>query len=207
MFPRGHRIRLAVSNALWPMIWPTPSPATSQLRLGPAGTRLVLPVVPAAEPGLPEPVFPGPGPEEPPGGVRHWGEILPVRWTVQRDESGTAAVSWRGTSGSQFPWGRVVDEEYLRYEVHDDRPAEASAHGEARTEVHLDGAAAGHVVHPGPGRRRDVAALPLPPRAALGRCRHPRAQLGAPLPPRPVVTPGPVKSGPRLKSDPARRPL
>ncbi len=139
VFPRGHRIRLAVSNALWPMIWPTPSPATSQLRLGPAGTRLVLPVVPAAEPGLPEPVFPGPGPEEPPGGVRHWGEILPVRWTVQRDESGTAAVSWRGTSGSQFPWGRVVDEEYLRYEVHDDRPAEASAHGEARTEVHLAG--------------------------------------------------------------------
>jgi hypothetical protein len=71
--------------------------------------------------------------------VRHWGEILPVRWTVQRDETGTAAVSWRGTSGSQFPWGRVVDEEYLRYEVHDDRPAQASAHGEARTEVHLEG--------------------------------------------------------------------
>jgi hypothetical protein len=32
-----------------------------------------------------------------------------------------------------------VDEEYLRYEVHDDRPAQAAAHGEARTEVHLDG--------------------------------------------------------------------
>jgi hypothetical protein len=30
-----------------------------------------------------------------------------------------------------------VDEEYLRYEVDDDHPAEASARGEARTEVHL----------------------------------------------------------------------
>ena len=139
VFPRGHRIRLAVSNAMWPMIWPTPSPATAELRLGPAGTRLVLPVIPAAEPSLPEPRFPGPGPEESPGEVRHWGEILPVRWTVHRDEAGTVSVSWRGTSGSQFPWGRVVDEEYLCYQVHDDRPAQACAHGEARTEVHLDG--------------------------------------------------------------------
>ena len=144
VFPRGHRIRLAVSNAMWPMIWPTPSLATSELRLGPAGTRLVLPVIPAAEPArpeprFPEPGFPEPGPEEPPDGVRHWGEILPVRWAVHRDESGTVSVSWRGSSGTDFPWGRVVDEEYLRYEVHDDRPGQASAHGEARTEVHLDG--------------------------------------------------------------------
>ena len=154
VFPRGHRIRLAVSNAMWPMIWPTPSPATAELRLGPAGTRLVLPVIPPAVPAFPEPdlpepqfpearvpapQFPEPGPEEPPEGVRHWGEILPVRWTVHRDETGTVSVSWRGTSGSEFSWGRVVDEEYLRYTVHDDRPAQASAHGEARTEVHLDG--------------------------------------------------------------------
>jgi hypothetical protein len=129
---------------MWPMIWPTPSLATSELRLGPAGTRLVLPVIPAAEPArpeprFPEPGFPEPGPEEPPDGVRHWGEILPVRWAVHRDESGTVSVSWRGSSGTDFPWGRVVDEEYLRYEVHDDRPGQASAHGEARTEVHLDG--------------------------------------------------------------------
>ena len=68
VFPRGHRIRLAVSNALWPMIWPTPSPATSQLRLGPAGTRLVLPVVPAAEPGRRNPCSPGPGRRSRPAG-------------------------------------------------------------------------------------------------------------------------------------------
>jgi hypothetical protein len=139
VFPRGHRIRLAVSSALWPMIWPAPQPGESALRFGPDGTRLVLPVIPPAGAQLPAPQFPEPGPEEPPEGVRHWGEILPVRWTVHRDEGGTVSVSWRGASGTDFPWGRVVDEEYLRYEVHDDRPAQASAHGEARTEVHLDG--------------------------------------------------------------------
>jgi hypothetical protein len=139
VFPRGHRIRLTVSSALWPMIWPARQRGESTLRFGPDGTRLVLPVIPAAEVRLPEPVFPEPGPPELPAGVRHWGEIVPVRWTVHRDEAGTVSVSWRGTSGTDFPWGRIVDEEYLRYEVHDDRPAQACAHGEARTEIHLDG--------------------------------------------------------------------
>jgi hypothetical protein len=139
VFPRGHRIRLAVSSALWPMIWPAPQPGESTLRFGADGTRLVLPVIPPAEAELPVPRFPEPGPEDLPEGVRHWGEIVPVRWSVHRDEAGTVSVSWRGTSGSEFPWGRIVDEEYLRYEVHDDRPAQAAAHGEARTEVHLDG--------------------------------------------------------------------
>jgi uncharacterized protein len=137
VFPRGHRIRLTLSNAMWPMIWPTPSPATATVQLGPAGTRLVLPVVPAA--GRPAPVFAQPAPGDHAPGVRHWGEMLPVRWTLERDDTGASAIWWRGSTGTDFPWGRMVDEEYLRYCVHDARPASASAHGEARTEIHLDG--------------------------------------------------------------------
>jgi uncharacterized protein len=140
VFPRGHRIRLALSNAMWPMIWPTPRPATATVRLGPDGTRLVLPVVPAdPAAGRPVPVFAEPGPGEQPPGIRHWGDMVPVRWNLQRDDTGAAAIWWRGSTGTEFPWGRVVDEEYLRYSVHDARPASASAHGEARTEFHLDG--------------------------------------------------------------------
>jgi hypothetical protein len=62
-----------------------------------------------------------------------------VRWTLQRDDTGGTAMWWRGSAGAEFPWGRVTDEEYLHYSVHDARPACASAHGEARTEIHLDG--------------------------------------------------------------------
>jgi hypothetical protein len=137
VFPRGHRIRLSLSNALWPMIWPTPYRATATVRLGPDGTRLTLPVIPAAP--RPRPRFAEPQPAEPLAGVRSWGEILPVRWTVQRDDSGASAVWWRGSSGTTFPWGRMADEEYLRYQVRDDEPAAASARGEARTEIHLPG--------------------------------------------------------------------
>ncbi|MGP8001032.1 MAG: CocE/NonD family hydrolase [Streptosporangiaceae bacterium] len=144
VFPAGHRIRLAISNALWPMIWPTPAPAraTTMIDVGPGQTAIMLPVVPAAagpgaEPAGPE--FPVPGPPCYPDGVRPWGGILPVRWLVERDEDGTAAVSWRGASGTDFPWGRMADEEYLRYEVNDADPAGARARGEARTEIHLPG--------------------------------------------------------------------
>jgi uncharacterized protein len=140
VFPRGHRIRLALSNAMWPMIWPTPHPATATVRLGPGGTRLVLPVVPAVPAaGPPAPVFARPGPPEPPPGVRSWGEMVPVRWTLERDDTGAAAIWWRGSTGTEFPWGRVTDEEYLRYSVHDARPAGASVHGEARTEIQAGG--------------------------------------------------------------------
>jgi len=135
VFPRGHRIRLAISNAMWPMIWPTPHPATATVRLGATATRVMLPVIPAQD--RPAPVFGRPETTECLPGVNGWGEILPVRWTLVRDDRAVAAISWRGADGSQYPWGAVADEEYLRYEVADDRPAEASARGEARTEVHL----------------------------------------------------------------------
>jgi uncharacterized protein len=137
VFPRGHRIRIAISNAMWPMIWPTPHPATATVRLGPAGTRLVLPVVPATAESAPPPAAAEPEAGEELPGVSSWGDVLPVRWTLVRDDKGLAVISWRGTAGNEFSWGKMIDEEYLRYEVDDERPASAAARGEARTEVHL----------------------------------------------------------------------
>jgi hypothetical protein len=34
VFPAGHKVRLAVSTAYWPMIWPSPEPATVQIFAG-----------------------------------------------------------------------------------------------------------------------------------------------------------------------------
>ena len=41
-FPQGHRIRLALSNAWWPTIWPSPEPVT--LTLVTSASSLVLPI-------------------------------------------------------------------------------------------------------------------------------------------------------------------
>jgi len=136
VFPHGHRIRLALSNAMWPMIWPAPRLATATVRLGPAGTRLVLPVIPPEH--RPEPAFAALEPTAEPPGTTQWGEMVPIRWNVLRDDTGATSIWWRGATGADFPWGRVTDEEYVRYEVNDTCPAAASMHGEARTEVRLD---------------------------------------------------------------------
>ena len=51
IYERGHRIRVAVSNALFPMYWPTPEPMTSTVELGgEAGSSLTLPIIPPAPP-------------------------------------------------------------------------------------------------------------------------------------------------------------
>jgi putative CocE/NonD family hydrolase len=134
VFPASHRIRVAVSNALWPMIWPTPHPMTLSLHLDGA-SRLRLPVAPPSD--LPEPAWPLPEPGAPLAGVGSKGEILPVVWEV--DRQGTRAMAtWEGRSEAWFPWGRQEFMERLRFEADDDDPARASTLGEAETVVSLD---------------------------------------------------------------------
>ena len=66
VFPKGHRVRFAVSNAQWPMLWPTPYPMTTTLRLGGAdGSSLELPIVPEGDRTAPEFLPPQPGPKYP----------------------------------------------------------------------------------------------------------------------------------------------
>lgn len=43
-FPAGHRLRLALSTAYWPLVWPSPVPATLEVHT--EGCRLVVPVRP-----------------------------------------------------------------------------------------------------------------------------------------------------------------
>ena len=190
-----------MSNAMWPMIWPTPRPATATVRLGPDGTRLVLPVVPRPAADRPAPVFAEPGPAEQPPGVRHWGDDAPGaldRCSVTTP--GPPRSAGAGSTGTEFPWGRVVDEEYLRYEVHDDAARQASAHGEARTEIHLDGRLL--IVTSVLDLDGDEESLRYRFRREL-RCdgdAHPRAQLGAPLPAR-----RPLRSAGQRHPERARR--
>ena len=69
VFPKGHRIRVAINNAQWPMLWPSPHPMTTTLAIGGAdGARVVLPVVPKSD--TPWPELPAAGVEPAHAGLR-----------------------------------------------------------------------------------------------------------------------------------------
>jgi predicted acyl esterase len=139
IFPRGHRIRLAVSNSMWPMIWPTPHPMTTSLHLGgEGGSRLVLPVVPRESAARPRFLPPEPNPS--PLGVRSSGSTWPGQHAVRRDVGRAATrVEWSGAEATEYPWGRLTDSERLTYDVTDNDPARAFISGQADTSVALAG--------------------------------------------------------------------
>jgi putative CocE/NonD family hydrolase len=141
VFPKGHRIRLSVSNAQWPMIWPTPYAMTTKLYLGKEGSRLVLPVVPAAERPRPDyrPIEPGgdplPGFESLDAGTPSgYGEISSVD---RNPRTGKAKVVATSTSASRMPWGEEHNTESITHEAEDGQPDKTSVRGEYATEVKL----------------------------------------------------------------------
>jgi hypothetical protein len=130
----GHRIRVAVSNAQWPMIWPTPYAMTTALRLGGAdGSAVVLPIVPAHGES-PAPFGALEANDTPPGISTPGDYAWPGTWNVERDIAHQSSkVTWHGTSAYQFPWGSVNHSEQIVYETDDAHPAISKAQGDAET--------------------------------------------------------------------------
>jgi predicted acyl esterase len=90
VFPKGHRIRVSVSNAQWPMMWPSPHPMTTTLAIGGEnGARVLLPVVAPAKRPAPDFLAPEKSPKL--AGFEHiddgnpsgYGEISEVRRNPQ----------------------------------------------------------------------------------------------------------------------------
>jgi putative CocE/NonD family hydrolase len=131
---RGHRIRVAVSNAQWPMHWPTPYPMTTALRLGGAdGSAITLPIVPTE--GRAPPAFAAPETVETPPGITTPNDYAwPGSWKLERDEANErSTVTWRGTSSTRFPWGSFDHSEQLVYRAGDADPAVSAVEGEAES--------------------------------------------------------------------------
>jgi putative CocE/NonD family hydrolase len=139
IFPKGHRIRLSLNNAQWPMFWPTPHPMTTTLALGDA-TRLELPVVPDAPRPKPDFLAPEEDPQLPgfesldAGTVSSYGEISSID---RNPQARTTKVTARNGSVSRTPWGTERFEETIAHEASDDHPEATSVRGEHRTTVEL----------------------------------------------------------------------
>jgi len=126
-FEQGHRIRLAIANADWPNVWPTPEPATSRILRGIARpSRLMIPIVPDRG-SAPPPVF-QPSPVE---RLRHRARVTPPTWEVVHDAlSRRAEVRFREHTESQINASTVVLRDYeLLTKVDADTPAQATAYG------------------------------------------------------------------------------
>jgi len=130
VFPKGHRIRLAVSNSQWPMVWPTPYAMSTVLRVGGTeGSRVELPIAAPADTATP--VFEAPA-EDPelPGyrgleseTVSGYAEIK----TILRDQrEETAVVTATNSGADETPWGILRYEEKIVHEASDRDPAKAS---------------------------------------------------------------------------------
>jgi putative CocE/NonD family hydrolase len=57
-FKRGHRIRVALSESLWPLVWPSPEIATLTFELGSSSVTLPVRPAPAVDAPFPIPLLP-----------------------------------------------------------------------------------------------------------------------------------------------------
>ena len=143
VFPQGHRIRLSISNAQWPMLWPTPYTMTSRLYLGGNdGARLSLPVVPGGPESTPEflavqesDVLEGYGWGES-GTTSGYGEISSVKRNPQTRD---ARVTATNGGVSVFPWGTQTYDERIEHRTSDLHPEATSMTGDYEITVNVDG--------------------------------------------------------------------
>ena len=138
-FRPGHRIRVAVSNAQFPMAWPTPFPMTTRLTIDDVHTMLELPVIPAEPSPRLAPLLPiGTHAEAPdartlsaggePGAV--------VRHDAQRN---VTTVDFLTHYEYAIGKRRIDNMEKEHYEVADAEPSKASFEGDEYHDISLPG--------------------------------------------------------------------
>lgn len=144
VFPKGHRIRLAVNNALWPMIWPTPFPMTTTLGVGSEmASHVLLPVIPESDLSQPNFLPPAKDPELPGyGSLEIEDETLSGYAEVRRIERHPLLFQTRvvasGAEGSVFPWAKIKYWESLIHEARDKDPARTGVTGKNRYIIELE---------------------------------------------------------------------
>ncbi|MFI5199172.1 MAG: CocE/NonD family hydrolase [Candidatus Limnocylindrales bacterium] len=128
-FAPGHRIRLSVASAYWPVIWPSPYPGALTIHLG--GRSRVYLGTASAEAALPTPAFRTEPAGLPETGAQAWDES--ALWTVSQDVLADSVTVTTGSGeGVTLPDGTsLYSSELLEMTASDTDPA----HARMRTEV------------------------------------------------------------------------
>jgi predicted acyl esterase len=142
VFPKGHRIRLSISNAQWPMFWPSPYPAETTLQLGGEDpTRLVLPTVPEGNRPTPSYSLPGEDTYMPGYGgsetemVSGYAEIVE---SIRDHREKTTTLLMRNSGSTEYPWGVERFLERIQHKTHDLEPEKTSVQTDYTVTVELE---------------------------------------------------------------------
>jgi hypothetical protein len=132
MFPKGHRIRLAVSNALWPVAWPSPYDMDTTVELGGNHASWIdLPRVPLEGTAAPPSLLSPPTQLETRTDIVAGNSAWPGSYTVLRNENGHTQVAWAGATDTNYPWGHFHHTEKLTYDIDEAHPADAVDFGDS----------------------------------------------------------------------------
>jgi len=141
VFPADHRIRVAVGNAMWPMLWPSPLPLTATLRHGGEnGSRVLLPVVPPGERPGPDFLPPADSPTIPGyesvdvGTSSGYGEVSSVD---RNPQTGEVTVTATNSGAYRYPWGAETYRETIEHRTSDGHPEATSVKGTHVMQVDL----------------------------------------------------------------------
>jgi hypothetical protein len=138
-FQPGHRVRLAITNSLFPMIWPTPYAMTTQLFLDTKSTRLELPVIPFQEPRYPK--FRAPEPREQRQDAHEIkSKGWPYKYQVIHDLlTGTTTVEWQAEDRFEVKGAEHYIFDSTTYRTSNKNPAASGFLGETQRIIKLEG--------------------------------------------------------------------
>ena len=130
-FRAGHRVRLALTHAQFPMLWPTPEPATSCVQLG--ETALELPEL--ATPGRPLTLFPPRAGVTLPDAHELGAEAEPARRTFTDPKTGELTYEMASTNAFHVRGNDIHTDGNVQWRVRQSDPAHARAIARMTTRV------------------------------------------------------------------------
>jgi hypothetical protein len=137
-FQPGHRIRVAISNAQFPMIWPTPYPMTMKMSTGTATSRIELPVVPLAS-AYPAPALPVSEPRARRPDSRYLDGPDGKDQVSYEPRTGETTVEWSAPGAWTIGNTRFDYTEDQRYRTNENDPSRSSFYGRATHRIRPPG--------------------------------------------------------------------
>ncbi len=127
VFNEGHKIRVAISNAQWPMLWPSALPVITSLEIGgEKGAYIELPIMPSGRIKTPEFEESSIGPKLKgyevldAGNVTGYAAIKTIKRNAITGEASGIATNQGAT---KYPWGVQRFEEKIEQRTFDSDPA------------------------------------------------------------------------------------